>query len=252
MEEYNAFTNEGSQDGLYEKDDTVISTVMYISLYNDSDNVVKLYSIFPGDRDDALTNTKSGSAGYLVDTSGIKIFHNKYKNTEESSQRLNQYIYFRTCSAYDSSIRYYSTNESSTVYDSDIHIENSNVLSVIDAGNGDQKTVIRYSTMYPKVQSWDSLCLNTDEIESHMVIGPHEEILIPIIFKYDLSSGVKSTSKTMSFDIRKSLYKDPTNYTFRISANKTNTVQDKLIINSGHKMRKWWGSDLIRWTPKIK
>lgn len=246
MEEYNTFTNEGSQDGLYEKDEKVISTVMYISLYNDSDNVVKLYSIFPGDRLTILDSNKDKNGNYLLGGQGIYIFHNPYKfpgstsTLYSSRQRLNQYIYFRTRSAYDSSIQYYS---SSGNQDDFIYITGSDTV--------DSNT---YSTMYPKVQSWDSLCLNTDEIESHMVIGPHEEILIPIIFKYDLSTvtGDKTTSKTMSFDIRKSLYKDPTNYSFRVTAKNTNTTQDKLIINSGRQMRKWWGDKLIRWTPKIK
>ena len=255
MEEYNAFTIEGSQDGLYEKDNTVISTVMYISLYNDSDNVVKLYSIFPGDRDQILNGDKSGSAGYLLGKSGqgIYIFHNPHKfsnnvSSDKSYQRLNQYIYFRTCSVYDSSIQYYSSDGNQDNYIYITGSDTTNTTNTTDTKN-------RYSTMYPKVQSWDSLCLNTDEVESHVVIGPHEEILIPIIFKYDLSTVTgnnKTTSKTMSFDIRKSLYKDPTNYSFRVSAKNTNTTQDKLIINSGRQMRKWWGDKLIRWTPKIK
>lgn len=247
MEEYNAFTIEGTQDGLYQKDGTVISTVMYISLYNNSDNVVKLYSIFPGDREDKLDTDDSGEYsgtrdGYIYKTlngglKGIGIFYNSNTSEVRSTQSQNQFIYFRTKNPY-SGKTYYDTIGNT---DTNLYIENENTL---DGG--------RKSTMYPKVQSWDSLCLNTDEIESHMVIGPHEEILIPIIFKYDLSGGTTSTSKTMSFDIRKSLYKDPTNYSFRVSANKTNTVQDKLIINSGRQMRKWWGDKLIRWTPKIK
>ena len=248
MEEYNTFTNEGSQDGLYEKKDAVISTVMYISLYNDSDNVVKLYSIFPGDRDHKLDTVDSGEYsgvrdGYVYKTlsgglEGIGIFYNSNTSEARSTQSQNQFIYFRTKNPY-SGKTYYAT----IVDDNTLYIGEENTL------NGGRK-----STMYPKVQSWDSLCLNTDEIESHMVIGPHEEILIPIIFKYDLSGETTntSTSKTMSFDIRKSLYKDPTNYSFRVSAKNTNTVQDKLIINSGRQMRKWWGDKLIRWTPKIK
>ena len=255
MEEYNTFTIEGSQDGLYEKKDAVISTVMYISLYNDSDNVVKLYSIFPGDRDHKLDTVDSGEYsgvrdGYVYNTpsgglEGIGIFYNSNTSEARSTQSQNQFIYFRTKNPY-SGKTYYNNNKSLND-DATLYIGQENAL---EYG--------RKSTMYPKVQSWDSLCLNTDEIESHMVIGPHEEILIPIIFKYDLSGETTntntntSTSKTMSFDIRKSLYKDPTNYSFRVSANKTNTVQDKLIINSGRQMRKWWGDKLIRWTPKIK
>jgi hypothetical protein len=246
MEEYNAFTNEGSQDGLYEKKDAVISTVMYISLYNDSDNVVKLYSIFPGDRDHKLDTEDSGEYsgvrdGYVYKTlsgglKGIGIFYNSNTSEARSTQSQNQFIYFRTKNPY-SGKTYYTT----IVDDNTLYVGEENTL------NGGRK-----STMYPKVQLGNSLCLDTDEIESYMAIGPHEEILIPIIFKYDLSSGVKSTSKTMSFDIRKSLYKDPTNYSFRVTAKNANTTQDKLIINSGRQMRKWWGDKLVRWTPKIK
>ena len=43
---------------------------------------------------------------------------------------------------------------------------------------------------------------------------------------------MESITKTMSFDIRTSLYNDPINYTFTINAKKTSTTQDKLIYTN--------------------
>ena len=59
-----------------------------------------------------------------------------------------------------------------------------------------------------------------------MSIAPGESLHIPLIIQYYLSENM-SIQKTLSFDLRTSLYSDPTNFTFTVQANYTDTVQEK-------------------------
>ena len=69
-----------------------------------------------------------------------------------------------------------------------------------------------------------------------MSIAPGEEIIVPMYCEYKLTKNSNSTiKKTISFDIRTSLYHDPINYTFTVSAKNTTTVQDKVVIANRRK-----------------
>ena len=63
-------------------------------------------------------------------------------------------------------------------------------------------------------------------------------IIIPIVVEFFVSDKNKtesydptSISKTLSFDIRPSLYKDPLNYKFTIISKRENTIQDDINMN---------------------
>ena len=83
--------------------------------------------------------------------------------------------------------------------------------------------------MYPKIKDEFALCLNNNDIRSYITLKPNEEIVVPVIVKYRLHERkLKQISKTMSFDIRTSLYKEPANYTFTVTTKYINTTLDKL------------------------
>lgn len=254
VEQYSTFASEDDTvkfEGLYEYEGSVVSTIMYISLHNESESVVKLFSMFPGNREKLLfTNSKNYKYNISDYCSGIESetvavaqnsvpgVHYYYSKTEHRPQTQNQYMYFRMNSVHGNET-YYSDDKT------DNKISDTN-----------PSTIKNGSTMYPLLQSKDALCMDSDTVGTYLVIGPGEEILVPIIFKYELteeSSGdSNSTQKTMSFEILPSLYKDPVPYTFTVSAKKTATTQDKLVMTSGKKMRSWWGNNASKWLPKIK
>ena len=62
-----------------------------------------------------------------------------------------------------------------------------------------------------------------------MVMNPNDEIVVPVIVEYKLNSNYKNIKKSIAFDIRTSLYKDPLHYAVVIAANYESTPQDKLV-----------------------
>lgn len=246
VEQYSTFTSEDSNatakfEGLYEYDNNgAVNTIMYISLHNESDNAIKLYSLFPGNRRDGLkydAQYKVNTKDYCFASGGVYIDKPTEDNNDTKFQTYNQYLYFRVNNVH-TGVEYYGSTD------------------VDDTISSDDPTSIfqnRKSTMYPKLQSQDALCMDSDTIGTYLVIGPGEEILVPIIFKYKLAAESSNrTQKTMSFEILPSLYKNPVPYTFTVSATKTATTQDKLVMTSGKKMRSWWGNNAAKWLPKIK
>lgn len=85
--------------------------------------------------------------------------------------------------------------------------------------------------VYPKLTSKYGLCVDKDE--SNMILYPNDEIIIPIVVEFCVQrdSDKSSISKTMSFDIRPSLYKDPINYKFTIVSKYENTIQEDILAN---------------------
>ena len=80
--------------------------------------------------------------------------------------------------------------------------------------------------MYPNLQTSNGLLINNSD-KNYLQINPKDKIIIPIVVEFYLTH--ESISKTMSFDIWTSLYKDPINYSFTINTKYENTVQDKLV-----------------------
>lgn len=255
VEQYGTFISEEDTtglakfDGMYESNDGIVSTIMYISIHNESDTAVKLFSMFPGDRSQRLQhdlrNYKYDIKDYCgnvndvgKDNGVLFTYMNDEGNQMWKGQTQNQYVYFRLNNVH-MNVQYYGDDGSQI---------SPTKPNEIQGG----------STMYPKLQSKDSLCMSSDTVGTYLVIGPNEEILIPIIFEFKLKGtgpdgdDLISTQKTMSFEILPSLYKDPIPYTFTVSTNYTASPQDKLIMTSGKKIRSWWGNTTSKWLPKIK
>lgn len=237
VESYNIFTGDGSaeatSDGTYSYDPTtkVVSTILNIVISNITNHTVKLYSLFPGSRDNTiqkLVNTKYNKADYTSgDDGGVWLNYDKKDedgsvNSDFKLQSANQFVTFRINDVYNGE-KYYE----------DISDLTKNTLPLkVDKYKTGIGTDNFGTIMYPKIREEFSLCINNDTTNTYRLLNPSEEIVIPIVFEYKLSEEHNNISKTMSIDIRPSLYNDPINYTFKVTAKLDNTIQDKLITTS--------------------
>jgi hypothetical protein len=105
--------------------------------------------------------------------------------------------------------------------------------------------------MYPKLSHRFGLSLETNSVGSYFILGPKEEIIIPIVFEYYVKEDTQ-ISKTMSFDILPSLYKDPISYSFRVTAKYQNSAQDKITATNQQQYKNWWGDSGVKYNTTFK
>lgn len=64
-------------------------------------------------------------------------------------------------------------------------------------------------------------------------LAPNESISVDLVFEYNLPDGApNSIEKTLSLDVRTSLYKDPINFELTIKANKNYNINDEIQLTS--------------------
>lgn len=228
-ESYSNIKNSNGTDkyvGRYAYDETthLITTVFNISLYNDSEHIVKLYSMFPGNRDNQLydiTNYKFTKDDYCnAQDKGVWF---EYPDTNTNGMKIqggNQFMYFRIKDAYTGA-SFYDTGNQSGVNDK-LSLDQDKVKCT--------ETAISSNLMYvyPKLSNQYGLCLDSNQVGGYLTIKPKEEILIPLVVEFYLTED-ESIYKTLSFDILPSLYKDPVNYKFTITAKYKNAIQDDIV-----------------------
>lgn len=234
-----------SEDGVYTKNEDVVSTMLNICIANKGTAAMRLYSIFPGNRDTAINDSQSMFAkkeDYSVTDSSngqsmfakeedniITVDKNnggvwfKYKTSlkednekNEKLQTCNQFVTFRVNDIWTRDI-YYKKDASVT----DNNVQNSQRIESV-------KNDTTAMSIYPYLDSEYGLCINSDSIKSYIIINPNEEINIPIYCEYSCKNDEK-IEKTISFDIRTSLYSDPTNYAFKVIGKYDLTVSDRII-----------------------
>lgn len=113
----------------------------------------------------------------------------------------------------------------------------SNTIYKFTRNSNDKKEAIKISDMNggffipTLVAQSDILC--TDDNNSSITINVGQSVSIPLLFEYYLdgtSSNGKSVSKTLSFDIKKSLFKSPENFTITVTAKyNTQQIKDKYV-----------------------
>lgn len=231
VESYNNFTgnnNGQTPDGtyIYDTNTKIVSTILNIIIANKSNHTCKLYSMFPGSRDvelSKLINTKYNKTDYLIDNqNGVWINYDKSQDgtikNEFKLQTANQFVTFRINDPFNGETYYSKTGE----------VTNNTMPS-----DYKKYKIDSYGTLiYPKIREELALCMNNDTTNTYRLLSPGEEIVIPMLFEYKLDEGHQEISKTVSLDIRPSLYNDPINYTFKVTAKMNNTTQDKLITTS--------------------
>ena len=232
-------------DGIYtvtkNGNDYGVSTILNLILTNTSEHTMKIYSMFPGNRDTSInevSSTRFDKDDYSLtteveDESGNteKIYNGVWIHKSKTSdngldrwvQSCNQIITFRLNDPYDSK-KYYTEDASFTSSELSVKEENQ-TLFVYE--NGTLSTIHEGMVLYPMVRDKYSLCLDSNSPKSFITIAPGSQMIVPIIVEYKIPDG--AVTKTMSFDIRTSLYQDPINYTFSVTAKNANSTQDKLI-----------------------
>lgn len=282
MESYDSFNNdediENKWEGIYTKDGKLITTVLNISLYNNSDHVVKLFSMFPGNRETPIYNLKnfkfikddycsviteaeSGTESTIISGANIGVWfehptwtcehscdaHDDVSNaTTVSVQGGNQFMYFRVRDVNTGEYYYGEQNDITTSSAYKEYIKNTT-----DTNNAD--TV---SYLYPYLSNRYGLCIDSDTVGDCLQLKPNEEILIPLIFEFRINkdgdaNGEVSTKKTISFDILPSLYKDPKTYTLEVSAKGQVTAVDKVVSASKINVSKVSLTRPIKYKPAI-
>lgn len=242
--DFNVETNE--TEGSYTFHDKWVSTILNIVLTNQSDRTVKLFSLFPGRRDvllNDLVNARYKLEHYCVDPKyGVPnasldedkrgVWINYPGNNEDvlTLQGANQFIYFRLDDINDGE-KYYAQGDQSEyarLSDSAVFVKPSKTSDGKLMPWNEKKT---QAYLYPSVREKYALCIESDTNNAYITLAPGEELIVPMVFTYAVKSG-ESISKTISFDIRTSLYQDPSNYVFQVTAKNTASVQDKLITTN--------------------
>jgi hypothetical protein len=192
-------------------DDDNITTIVNLSLVNPSDASVKLYSIFPGSRDvtiNGLTTDKDKS-GYTTTTGGVHYDWLDKTAGDNTLQRCNQFITFRTKDVWTGN----------NLYGDEGQMSATELPSYDDTG----------FVVYPYLADKYGMCMDSNDIRTYKVINPGEEIIIPLMCKYKLSEN-EELQRTILFDIRTSLYNEPISYSITFTVKNTNTVADRVYI----------------------
>jgi hypothetical protein len=184
-----------------------------------------LFSIFPGNISDSIKSDSPGRYNNTEDyvskdnNTNVKICTGKTSDSGSIGipQYYNQYLYFRIKDAY-SGVEYYNTtaaaNENDKLNSTDINYFN--LSGCVGA------------VLYPYPINKEDLTIG-EPGQLYRNLKPKESINLPLVFIYKLDDKTnKSISKTISFDIRTSLYNEPTNYKVAIKANYDAQLEDKI------------------------
>ena len=196
-----------------------VYTTINIVLKNNSTHSVKLYPIFPGDVNMdicELANYKFEPKDYSKDN--LKVYMRYDDEENELSyihQRANQFLTFRLNNPYNG-VDYYGTGSDQQ--------DGTKLPSYANDG----------AVLYPHLTQKNSLSqLDSIGSISYKLLNPGESITIPLEAKYKLSSGASTSfNRTMSFDLRTSLYRDFMNYTFTVVFTKVTKVDNDIYSNN--------------------
>lgn len=216
-------------DGAYTFTNGVVSVMLNISIMNSGDTALKLYPIFPGNRSVKLNMTSSQYVkkdGYCSGTNEGVWFKYQYGSDVNMLQTQNQFITFRMKDAWTGQA-YYKPNADNVSK----NIQDSKKIDTISVS--DKLGMVAY----PYVNTKYGLCVGTDDVKSYLTINPGEEVIVPIMCSYVATNPNTSIEKTISFDLRNSLYGDPINYAFTIVGKNTASINDKLTL--ANKRRLW-------------
>lgn len=229
-----------------------ITAILNLTIYNNSNHITKLYSLFPGNKGTIINflNTKYIKDDYSytngTDYKGVWMKVRKISSSicDECGQDIegasdiedtfklqsgNQYITFRIKDAYSSN----SSSSADSLYvtgdKSNISGMNSLDKEHVCYENNDSHTGTR-AYIYPLLYSEYDLCIGVDGAGQHIKLNPYESINIPIVFEYKIEGNSSKITKYMSFDLRPSIYKDPITYKFGVTAKYSDTPAKKAIL----------------------
>lgn len=211
-----------------------------IVLKNRSQHTVNLFSPVPGPRDMSIIEhstlpwhnyIRSGKFGVLGPVivwtacpDGSNVIFKAY------GQRLNQIIAYRRINPYDKSSL--TADDWSGTYE----YENSHNPNTGLRSNGDEHGL----WVWPISTTEYGMCLETDAVNTKMTLAPDESLSFPLQIEYKLGSddentddenmnkSITTSSYTIGFDVRNSLYSDPLYYQIQFVAKNNQTSADLL------------------------
>ena len=215
----------------------IASLLINIRLTNISSHSLKIFPMFPGNGDinDLINHKfeledfyksydsnspaasdadqKSNSSVWIsqLDGNGNRLF---------TKQKTNQIITFRTKSPYNG--EYYYKYNAGPAADSGY------LPALLNSNN---KLTLVGLLMYPYIIKENGLNLTFEEATKYMILNSGDEVVIPVMVQYDMSNAEPGDTykKTMSFDVRTSLYSDPLTFTFTVSTPYEVKVENKLV-----------------------
>lgn len=237
LEPYSSFNEQNIEEptekyinGAYTLENGIVSTMVNISIVNTSANAMKLYPLFPGSRTifiNDIANSIYPIKNYCIDgttgnnAAGVFFAYNSNSSdTQTKLQTQNQFITFRINDPWTGT-KYYDSNEDATSN----NLQTATELPNLE--NCDTTSMV----IYPYLNTEYGLCVDNDSNRSYLLLNPGEEIIIPMYCGYYVDEE-ENIMKTISFDIRNSLFTDPINYTFEVVAKNKISIQDKLSLNN--------------------
>ena len=213
LESYNNFVsktntdttenNTPTYDGTYTFNNGVVSTMLNISISNVGDTAMKLYSVFPGNRNIKINHTSAAVVkkdNYCAGTNGGVWFKYQQGSDKNKLQTQNQFITFRIKDAWTGEA-YYSER-------ADVGSHNLQDYTQLDVVTESKR---KGMVIYPYVSTKYGLCIDSDDPRSYIVINPGEGKLLYLCTEYVVKDSNTNIEKTISFDLRTSLYSDPVN-----------------------------------------
>ena len=206
----------------------IVSTLVNIVLSNPSAVPIKIYPMFPGNSNTKLGSSLKGRYNikdycFSEDSAGVWIKNLGAKSNQFFLQNCNQFVTFRVYDLYSGGALYSETVPKKFIennaFGSNLLSRYKDCCSMSLIKENDQIKNIFGSTLLPCVKTVNSLNANkSNSFISYYEIGPGQDVVIPLLFEYKLNNKTNYTKKTMSFDLRTSLYQEPTNYTFSVMA----------------------------------
>lgn len=236
--------------------DDMTTKVLTLQLANTTSHNLKIFSIFPGAKDGDLMDNTPGSqpaTEYMAYSNDpeygegyapIKWLKNISSvsdpdNTDIKNQKLNQLIYIRRnriiygnntvnpdiflqVAAFGSGEGYGTPDKISNGIDEEYGTNE----VLLGEGNYGMALFGAYNDLASITTP-----VSADMMHSYVLLKPGEAVNISFVCQYKFENNVKEYHKTISFDVKTSLYKEPTNYEFTVYASKyiDDNIQNQFI-----------------------
>lgn len=221
----------------------VHSTIATIVLTNTTDHVAYLYSMFPCRSSiylNQLTTSKYNTADYCgggndsvenmtcvplcwpgKDSTGAEV-------TLCGPQTANQWVTFRMNDAYTAEPFYGTFTESIEPLSSGLNICVPSQMDLARYQLYNKNQAINGMMIYPYIANQDYLKIHGDNVYNKLTVNPKEAVQIPIMISYRYDNQSQTSTKKLSFDIRTSLYDQPTNYLLTFTSANNDTIEEKV------------------------
>lgn len=206
----------------YDTNTGLVKTTIYINVHNTSEQPVKLYPLFRGNPGVLINNsiaTYVDKTHYSYNDNGgvyvkcIAPISNSDVNDEASYkflQTCNQFVTFRIDDPWDGS-KYYTSNSTSFTHESQNILDLPKIVK-----NEDNSVNTEQMIVYPYVNTANDLCIKNGQ--KTLTINAGECVTIMLYCEFICKDATNTIEKTVSFDIRTSLFQEPKNYTLTIKA----------------------------------